>query len=105
MPAAILHKPSLPDRTSMLSRPGTALNGDAPKAMVAKILGFQAKEEEESQETIQQLNTNMRAKADANETQSLQRNACRLLRLQIAFCYLLPHFENTFTYVLLYLCN
>ena len=43
-----------------MSRPGIALNGDAPKAMVAKILGFQAKEEEESQETIQQLNTNVR---------------------------------------------
>ena len=56
-----------------MSRPGTALNGDAPKAMVAKILGFQAKEEEESQEMIQQLNTNVRAKADASETPSLQR--------------------------------
>ena len=43
-----------------MSRPGIALNGDAPKAMVAKILGFQAKEEEESPGTIQQLNTNVR---------------------------------------------
>ena len=67
--------------------PGTALNGDAPKAMVAKILGFQAKEEEESQETIQQLNTNVRAKADANETPRLQRQGCRSPRLQIAFCH------------------
>ena len=70
-----------------MSRPGTALNGDAPKAMVAKILGFQTKEEEESQGTIQQLNTNVRAKADASETPSLQRQACRLPRLQIAFCH------------------
>ena len=70
-----------------MSRPGTALNGDAPKAMVAKILGFQAKEEEESQGTIQQLNTNVRAKADASETPRLQRQACRLPRLQIAFCH------------------
>jgi len=54
---------------------------------MAKRLGFQAKEEEESQGTIQQLNTNMCAKADASETPSLQRQACRLPRLQIAFCH------------------
>ena len=77
-----------------MSRPGTALNGDAPKAMVAKILGFQAKEEEESQGTIQQLNTNVRAKADASETPRLQRQACRLPRLQIAFCHIIPPFEK-----------
>ena len=46
------------------------------KAMVAKRLGFQAKEEEELQGAIQQLNTNVRAKADASETPRLQRQAC-----------------------------
>ena len=67
----------------ILSRPGIALNGDAPKAMVAKILGFQAKEEEESSGTIQQLNTNVRTLV---KCQGCRMNAkAAVPRLQVAF--------------------
>ena len=66
-----------------MSRPGTALNGDAPKAMVAKILGFQAKEEEESPGMIQQLNTNVRT---LMKCQGCRMNAkAAVPRLQVAF--------------------
>ena len=66
-----------------MSRPGTALNGDAPKTMVAKRLGFQAKEEEESQGAIQQLNTNVRTLV---KCQGCRMNAkAAVPRLQVAF--------------------
>src|SRR5579859_758318 len=75
-----------------VSQPGTALNGDAPKAMVAKRLGLQAKEEEESQGAIQQLNTNVRTLV---KYQGCRMNAkAAVPRLQVAFRDIPPPFEK-----------
>jgi hypothetical protein len=59
---------------------------------MAKRLGFQAKEEEGLQGMQQQLNTNVRAKADASEAPRLQCQACQGCRSRSVTIILLKHY-------------